>query len=1133
VRTEDSVQVAQPYWRLARGIAAVPTHAGAIDLRFVPAPNAAPDDETLPGAPGAPPPPPPPTATLNAAAAAAAAAGEGVRLARRRRVVRELRWAPYDDPMRLVIDVGRFVPFDAKTTSWVTLHVDAGGASAAGALGPLLAVGRALGAARSACVWGALHACALHALNRGADADGDAAGAGLLFAPLTLTGARRRTGELCVRASVALSVPACCTLLRGRATDADGDALALILRHLAATRPMLAPPPAPPLRPPAPSSPAGFCGVAGCAAHRASAGAAVEAAMGDCFSLERLYADSVNDDANTPSAAPPPAGLTATLQPFQKSTLAWALAREQPPGLLPLHPLIRGLRLSDGRVLYWDDGLAASPTAAVAPRFGLAPPVGSPRDVRGGIIAEEMGLGKSVISIALILATKGVKPPIPDKHAEESSAAAAAENDEAAGQQGGAAAKRGGAKGGPSGAAGAAAAAPEWYLLSDAAVADEENAVAATLGLRRSGRRRVAGGGAGGAAAAHRIHMSPATLLVVPRPLLAQWLSELARHVAPGALRVHVFTKSDATPPEVLASSYDLVLTTFDVLAAQPCWQEANSTPPSPLLRVHWLRVMVDEAHALRNTAGAAARVCASLAAERRFAITGTPITAKLDDLYGLMSFIRVDPWCSQLAWSSGIVKPVEAQAEHGRDNLTALMKRICMRHTKASVTLPPRTTTHVALPLAPAEARAYDSLAARRRRPGFAAVLERPGGMGSYVNALRLAACGLPHRYDDSPLEAMAESLRVGLLAAGAPPSLADEAAASARRDAGLCAACGGTASAAQPRAVAPCAHAMCGACADSLLQAAAASGRPAAACPRCAAPFDEDALLIVPAGKDDADDADDGDDDADAAGGSAKVAHLLASLAKLPSSTRCLVFSQHRPLLSRVAAALAAKKLSFARFDGSGAAAARDAALASFRADASVRVLLLDTRLAACGLTLTEATHVFILDVPSSAGTLEQACARAHRIGQTRPVFVEILVAANTIEARLAQRHGRKLAGDGGGALRAADARALARRQMEWLLSEAPLGDDDDDDDDDAAAGGDAAGGGADEGDVVAMELPPPLAPGDKGKGKARAGGVKRECDSGGGAAGGAAEVISLMDEEYEGAVAAARTAKRRRGA
>lgn len=1056
VRAEERCEVAQPDWRAVRPRPPPPAAAGSLDLRFRPDISAARSHEALLGGPA--PPPAPDARAMSAAATAAASSGAAVLVAHRRRMTTESRYEPYRDVLRAIVDVGRFTQSESKTASWVTMH--AADETMPDGLGACLAVGRASGGRNSACIWGALHAC-------GAVPGRVQATPPLAFATLRVTGARAATGELTIRADIGIAVAAAAELPRCRATEAAGDALALLLRHVAATRPLMAPPPASAPPPPPPAAAAGFCGVVGCAAHRASAGAALEAAAADCFSLERLYADSVNPAADTDaSALPVPRGLTATLQPFQRSTLAWALQRETPPGRLQLHPLVRGVTLAGDAPLFWDDGRSLA-AGGDDRRFGTEPPVGPPLDIRGGIIAEEMGMGKTLEVIALMLATKGTVPTVStDKDGS--------------------------------------------YMLSEDDIGDAANAVAVALGQRRSGRRR--GAAAAAAAVQHRITPSAATLVVVPRPLLMQWQAELERHVARGALRVHVFSKGDAATSATLAKA-DVVLTTFDALASQPEWADAGGRPPSALLCTHWLRVVVDEAHALRNVAGSAARFCGALLAERRWAISGTPIPAKLQDLYGLMCFLRVDPYCNTSAWTTGIVRAVEAQAEHGRDALTALLRRVCMRHTKAVVALPPRTLTNVSLALQPAEAAAYASLAARQRRPAFRAALDsrRNGVLASYVLALRLSASGLPHRYDDTPVEAAAEAARVAAMATGAASELADAIAATWRREAGCCASCGGAT--ASPAAVPRCSHIMCGACADGLLEAAAANGQPSAPCPCCAAPFDEESLLQLPLASAAADDE---DDDADAASG-AKVAHLLAALAAMPPGARALVFSQFAPLLRRVAAALKGAKVRFVRFDGSLNAAKRDAALAEWRADSGVRALLLDTRLAACGLTLTEATRVFILDVPTSVGMLEQAAARAHRLGQTQPVTVQVLVAAGTIEARLALRHGRKLGGDGAGALRGADARALAQKHMEWLLTDAPLRDDSDSDDDAGAAA-------AAPGDVqVAADVLAAAQAAAKGKGPAPKPAVKLEH--------GAGVVSMLSDDEEDDGAAAAPVAKKAR--
>jgi SNF2 family DNA or RNA helicase len=64
---------------------------------------------------------------------------------------------------------------------------------------------------------------------------------------------------------------------------------------------------------------------------------------------------------------------------------------------------------------------------------------------------------------------------------------------------------------------------------------------------------------------------------------------------------------------------------------------------------------------------------------------------------------------------------------------------------------------------------------------------------------------------------------------------------------------------------------------------------------------------------------------------------------------------------------------------------------------------VLLISLQAGGTGLNLTAADHVFLLDPWWNPAVEEQAADRAHRIGQTRPVLVHRLVAADTVEERV----------------------------------------------------------------------------------------------------------------------------------
>ncbi len=71
---------------------------------------------------------------------------------------------------------------------------------------------------------------------------------------------------------------------------------------------------------------------------------------------------------------------------------------------------------------------------------------------------------------------------------------------------------------------------------------------------------------------------------------------------------------------------------------------------------------------------------------------------------------------------------------------------------------------------------------------------------------------------------------------------------------------------------------------------------------------------------------------------------------------------------------------------------------------------MLLVSLKAGGTALNLTAADHVFLLDPWWNPAVEDQAADRAHRIGQTRPVFVYRLVAEDTVEERILELQGRK---------------------------------------------------------------------------------------------------------------------------
>jgi SNF2 family DNA or RNA helicase len=57
-----------------------------------------------------------------------------------------------------------------------------------------------------------------------------------------------------------------------------------------------------------------------------------------------------------------------------------------------------------------------------------------------------------------------------------------------------------------------------------------------------------------------------------------------------------------------------------------------------------WRRVVLDEAHVIANPKAKQSKAVMSLNAQRRWAVTGTPLQNKMDDLSSLFTFVRIEP---------------------------------------------------------------------------------------------------------------------------------------------------------------------------------------------------------------------------------------------------------------------------------------------------------------------------------------------------------------------------------------------------------------------------------------------------------------------------------------------------------
>jgi len=127
------------------------------------------------------------------------------------------------------------------------------------------------------------------------------------------------------------------------------------------------------------------------------------------------------------------------------------------------------------------------------------------------------------------------------------------------------------------------------------------------------------------------------------------------------------------------------------------------------------------------------------------------------------------------------------------------------------------------------------------------------------------------------------------------------------------------------------------------------------------------------------------------------------------LEGGHKALVFSQFVKHLKLVRELLDRKGINYKYLDGSTPLKKREEAINAFQGGDG-DLFLISLKAGGVGLNLTAADYVLHLDPWWNPAVEDQASDRAHRIGQTRPVTILRLVAADTIEEKIVKLHGLK---------------------------------------------------------------------------------------------------------------------------
>jgi SNF2 family DNA or RNA helicase len=133
-----------------------------------------------------------------------------------------------------------------------------------------------------------------------------------------------------------------------------------------------------------------------------------------------------------------------------------------------------------------------------------------------------------------------------------------------------------------------------------------------------------------------------------------------------------------------------------------------------------------------------------------------------------------------------------------------------------------------------------------------------------------------------------------------------------------------------------------------------------------------------------------------------STKLLTLLDELNELKAAgKKALIFSQFTSFLKLVGDELKARKFEFDYLDGK--TRNRQILVDNFQNHEGSRFFLISIKAGGVGLNLTSADYCFILDPWWNPAVEAQAIDRAHRIGQSNPVFAYKLIAQNSVEEKI----------------------------------------------------------------------------------------------------------------------------------
>ncbi|KAJ5733585.1 hypothetical protein N7493_002371 [Penicillium malachiteum] len=486
-----------------------------------------------------------------------------------------------------------------------------------------------------------------------------------------------------------------------------------------------------------------------------------------------------------------------------------------------------------------------------------------------------------------------------------------------------------------------------------------------------------------------------------------------------------------------------------------------------------WHRVIIDEAQNIKNPLSKGAKACCRLDTTYRWCLTGTPMMNRLEDFQSLLRFLRVRPYNNAEKFKRTFIRPIKQGYgdESVMKQLRVLVKSVCLRRTKKTeidgqpiLQLPPKVIEKIHVVFNEEEKLMYDELNSNTQH-----VISRylkAGTLGknySHVLVLLLRlrqACDHPllikgfNSDGSSVVQGVDLVANAKLLDANTVARIKNNEA----EDDGSCPIC--MDSVENAVIYIPCGHSVCSECFARISDPSLLARQDNAGelkCQNCRGHVDPlkvtDAISFKKAhdpsagssgeSEPESEDYDSDDSEYDSSEESSsprkkktaqrnkaerrkyvrrlekmwvpsaktdKTMEILQENEDRGKGEKTIIFSQFTSLLDLLEIPIIQRKWCFVRFDGTMNIADRNAAVAAFTDDPDCRIMLISLKAGNAGLNLISASHVILYDPFWNPYVEDQAIDRAHRIGQTKDVFVHRLLIEETVEDRIIELQEKK---------------------------------------------------------------------------------------------------------------------------